>query len=49
MGMTDERVAELTLMIESLDDRELKKAAWWMPRAEQLLPLVDAELKKRGI
>lgn len=47
--MNDKRVADLHKTIVQLDDKALLRASWWMARAEQLLPLIDAEIKKRGI
>lgn len=48
--MNEERVKWILKNgIEPLGDKELLKAAWWMARAEQLKPLVEAEIQKRGI
>jgi hypothetical protein len=48
--MNEQRVADIRLnVIRPANDRELLRASWWMARAEQLLPLVDAEIKLRGI
>jgi hypothetical protein len=50
MAMTEERVSDIQQnVIQPLNDRELLQASWWMARAEQLLPLVDSEIKLRGI
>ena len=48
--MHERRVREIDEgTIRKLDDRALRRAAWWMARAEQLAPLVDAELARRSV
>jgi hypothetical protein len=47
--LNEQRVADIRGLVRTLPSVELRRASWWMARAEQLLPLVDAEMKLRGI